>query len=208
MNELKALTPQERVEQLIQSTFNRSIVDKMIQLEECDLNTLSLVEKVQEFYLKLVNDGDFDIHSIVDVLQCKDEEALHAAAEIIINSAELYRFYEHNDRGSYEDTLDSIEYELMINEDIALFHNYPIISKAYIPNIILYALDSMKASYYVLDPPPGSYQAYCGELVCEVYYNDAQNLLIDECKISDGFDDSHVVFVRKPKKYVRLEATA
>ena len=205
MEELCVISCEQKIMQLISTIFNRSSVEQMVSIEYFDNEILSLVEQIQQIYREQVLKNDFSVDSLIDCLQTKDEEVLHEIAEIILSRNEEIqaRGYAHT---AYEDMIDEVVNDLVIDYEVEIFSVYPAFSKENIPSVIAWALDSAKDSYYVVDPPPGSFRAYCNEMSTEIYYNDAQNVLIEELCVADKLDNSHVLMVRKPlPKVVALE---
>lgn len=207
MNELQVVTPEDRVKQLMSTIFNRGAIEQKVSIEYYTDEVIALSERLQQIYQKQIEKGEFDVDVLIDTLQSMDEEVLYKIAEIYASNMDSLKFYSYVKDESYSDMIDEIVRDIMIDEEIALFSAFPPMSKNNISYLITWSLDCMKAAYYIAYPPPGSFQEYCREIACEVYYNDAQNILIDECAILDNFDDSVLNIVRKPKeKPVVLEA--
>ena len=208
MNELQVVSSEDRVCALNKTIFSRAYVEQMISMECFSDEIWALIEKTQEIYFEQISKGEFSVDELIDTLQSKDEEVLYQIADIIISDSELSAFYLANYKDeSREDIIDVITTDYMIDEDISLFSAYPAFSKSNISYLITYSLDSAKVAYYVVDPPPGSFQEYCKEMACDVYYNDAQNMLIEELGAFDRLDDSPIFLVRKLReKTIVLEA--
>lgn len=206
MGAIQEISTEKKIRQLLSTIFNRASIEQMVTVEYLNEEVLSLVERIQQIYYEQILAGDFSVDSLIDCLQVKDEEVLHQIAEILILENSALKFYDYTREEAYEDMVDQIINDLVIDYEIEIFSAYPAISKDNIPSIITWALDSSKAAYYVMDPPPGSFREYCREMVVEMYYNDAQNILFEECGIRDNFDDSVVTMVRKPlNKTIALE---
>ena len=205
MNELQVVSQEQKMMQMLSTIFNRGYVERCISVEYFDDEILSLVERIQQIYGEFVRKNDFSIDSLLDCLQTKDEEVLHEIAEMLASRSADAGSYDYP-KESYDDMIEELINDLIVDYEVEIFSVYPAFSKDNIPSIITWALDSMKIAYYVIDPPPGSFRAYCREMIAEVYYNDAQNILIEELSVTDKCDDSTVFFVRRlAEKMVELE---
>lgn len=205
MDELQVISYEQKIMQLISTIFNRSSVEQMVSVEYFDEEIFNLIERIQKIYREQVSKNDFGIDSLIDCLQTKDEEVLHEIAEMVISKNSEIKSHGYT-QTAYEDMIDEIVNDLVIDYEVEIFSVYPAFSKENIPSVITWALDSAKDAYHVVDPPPGSFRAYCNEMSTEIYYNDAQNVLIEELGVTDRLDNSPVLMVRKPlKKVVALE---
>ena len=207
MNELQVVSYEQKIMQMLSTIFNRSSVEQMMSVEYLNDEMLDLIERVQEIYSNQVREGDFSVDSLIDCLQTKDEEVLHEIAEMILSRGEEINSHERT-KEAYDDMIEELVNDLIIDYEVEIFTVYPAFSKENIPSLITWSLDSAKDAYYVIDPPPGSFRAYCKEIATEVYYNDAQNVLIEELGVTDKHDDSLVLFVRRlAEKVVELKGT-
>lgn len=205
MDELQVISYEQKIMQLISTIFNRSSVEQMVSVEYFDEEIFNLIERIQKIYREQVSKNDFGIDSLIDCLQTKDEEVLYEIAEMVISKNSEIKSHGYT-QTAYEDMIDEIVNDLVIDYEVEIFSVYPAFSKENIPSVITWALDSAKDAYHVVDPPPGSFRAYCNEMSTEIYYNDAQNVLIEELGVTDKLDNSPVLMVRKPlKKVVALE---
>lgn len=155
---------------------------------------------IKNFYHKMIKNGDFCIESLIEHAQSHDEVLLYEIAEETVRMNPDLRYYEkckekHGD-DTYDDILDEIMNGYIMDYGIMLCLAYPPHSKSTIPYEFSYILDKISGSYYVMYPPIGSFQEYVGHIKLQIWYNDAQNSLCEECAVIDRDDDSVVTVVR------------
>ena len=186
MNSLKILTSDDIIQEKLSKIINRS----ERELTEC------VIQTIIDMYKKMISHGDFCIEALLDSSQSHDECLLYEIAEEKIRTDPELKYYEkckekYGDN-TYDDIIDDIVNEYIIDYNIMLFLGVPPYSKSTIPYEFSFILDKIGASYNVVYPPPGSFEAYIGRIKTNVWYNDAQNSLCEECAVHDQSDNSLV----------------
>lgn len=168
-----------------------------------------VVKLIIDMYFEMLGHGDFCIESLLEASQSHDETLLYEIAEETIRTNNELKFYEkckeqYGD-DTYDELIDDIVNEYIMEYGIMLFLAYPPYSKQTIPYEFSGILDKVGGSYYVNYPPAGSFEEYIGHLKLKVWYNDAQNSLCSECAVHDQYDDSLVFVERKCEEIVYIE---